>query len=142
MKPKILLRSASIIMLLHCMGHTMGHLKWKQPTDPVQREVVKQMTTHPSPFMGAIHTVGEYYDGYGFATTLALLLIAAILWIASAVDTKNLAMVRKILVVMTVILFAWGVDELIFFFPFAAAFSLLSMLLCVFAILNLKKVSQ
>ena len=30
MKPKILLRIASILMLLHTAGHTMGALTWKE----------------------------------------------------------------------------------------------------------------
>lgn len=140
MKPKILLRSASVVMLIHCIGHTMGHSTWKQPTDPVQQEIVKQMTTHPFPFMGAVHTIGEYYNGYGFAATLALLLISAILWIVSGVKTGDVPMVKKILVVMTILLLGWGINELIFFFPFAAAFSLLSMFLCIIAIFNLKKI--
>jgi len=38
MKPKLLLRIASIIMLLHDAGHTYGHLTWKQTPDAVPRE--------------------------------------------------------------------------------------------------------
>jgi hypothetical protein len=129
-------------MLLHDVGHTLGHLTWKQSTgDPIRSEVVNQMTSHSFPFMGAVHSLGEYYEGYGFASTLALLLIAAILWIASGVNMQNVNVVRKMLVVLSIVLLAWGIDELIFFFPFAAAFSLLSALLTVLAIFNLKNVS-
>jgi hypothetical protein len=140
MKPKILLRIAAIIMLFHDFGHTYGHLTWKQSIDPVRQEVVKQMTDHSFPFMGAVHSLAEYYEGYGLACTLALLLIAATLWIISDVNLKNVILVRKILVVVSVILLAWGIDELIYFFPGAASFSLLACLIIVIAIFNLKHI--
>ncbi len=111
MKPKILLRIASIIMFLHDIGHTFGHLTWKQSPDPAKQEVIKQMTDNKFPFMGAVRSMSDYYDGYGWASTLALLLIAAL---------------------------AWGIDELIFFFPFAAAFSLLAFLLTGIAIFQIR----
>src|SRR5260221_12106082 len=111
MKPKILLRIASIIMFLHDIGHTFGHLTWKQSPDPAKQEVIKQMTDNKFPFMGAVRSMSDYYDGYGCALTLALLLIAAL---------------------------AWGIDELIFFLPCAAAFSLLSFLLTGIAIFQIR----
>jgi len=89
--------------------------------------------------MGAERSMGEYYDGYGFACTLALLLIVAILWITSSVTPHSIALVKNILVVLSFILLAWGIDELIFFFPFAAAFTLLSFLLTLIATMRLMK---
>ena len=77
--------------------------------------------------------MGEYYEGYGYAATLALFLLAAILWNASNVTEQNKIIVKKILVIVSIVLLAWGIDELIFFFPFAAAFSLLAFLLTVLA---------
>src|SRR5580765_7006959 len=119
MKPKLLLRIVAIVMLLHDAGHTFGHLTWKQSPDAAKQEVIKQMTDNKFPFMGAVRSMGEYYDGYGYASTLALFLLASILWIASGVTEQNKGIVKKILVVVSIVLFAWGIDELIFFFPFA-----------------------
>jgi len=139
MNPKILLRIAAIIMLLHAIGHTIGALTWKKTPDVAKQAVIEFMTAHKFPFMGAERSMGEYYEGYGFACTLALLLIVAILWITSNVTPHSIALVKNILVVLSIILLAWGVDELIFFFPFAAAFSLLSFLLTLVATLRLMK---
>ncbi len=125
-------------MFLHDIGHTFGHLTWKQSPDPAKQEVIKQMTDNKFPFMGAVRSMSDYYDGYGWASTLALLLIAAILWIASGVKTESANLVKKILVVLSLILLAWGIDELIFFFPFAAAFSLLAFLLTGIAIFQIR----
>ena len=139
MNPKILLRMAAIIMLLHAIGHTMGALTWKKTPDVSKQAVIEFMTAHKFPFMGVERSMGEYYDGYGFACTLALLLITAILWITSNVTPHTTALVKNILFVLSFILLAWGIDELIFFFPFAAAFSLLSFLLTLIATLRLMK---
>ena len=138
MKAKLLLRIASIVMLLHDLGHTFGHLTWKQSPDSAKQEVIKQMTDNKFPFMGAVRSMSEYYDGYGFAATLALLLIAALLWIASGVTEQNRVIVRRILVVVSIILLAWGIDELIFFFPFAASFTLLAFLMTSISIFQLE----
>jgi hypothetical protein len=139
MNPKILLRIAAIIMLLHTIGHTMGALTWKKTPDLAKQRVIESMTAHKFPFMGVERNMGEYYDGYGFACTLAMLLIVALLWIASNVTPHTTAMVKNILFVLSFILLAWGIDELIFFFPFAAAFSLISFFLTLVATLRLMK---
>lgn len=139
MKPKLLLRAASIVMLLHDAGHTLGALTWKQATDPAKIEVIKQMTDNKFPFMGANRSMGEFYDGYGFACTLALLLIAIILWLVSNVTEGNKDFCKKITLTVSIILLAWGIDELIFFFPFAAAFSLIASVLGFYSIVLLNK---
>ena len=139
MNPKILLRIAAIIMLLHTIGHTMGALTWRKTPDLAKQSVIELMTARKFPFMGVERSMGEYYDGYGFACTLALLLIVALLWITSNVTPHTNALVKNILFVLSFILLAFGIDELIFFFPFAAAFSLLAFLLTLVATLRLMK---
>jgi hypothetical protein len=136
MKPKLLLRIASIVMFLHDIGHTFGHLSWKEAVEPEKQEVIRQMTENKCPFMGATRSMGDYYDGYGYASTLALLLIAVILWIASGLEPQNIALTRKMLIVIAVVLLAWGIVELTFFFPFAAAFSLVAAVLTGIALLR------
>jgi len=139
MNPKILLRIAAIIMFLHAVGHTIGASTWKKTPNVSKQAVIASMTAHKFPFMGVERSMSEYYDGYGFACTLALLLITTLLWITSNVTPHTIALVKNILLVLSFILLAWGIDELIFFFPFAAAFSLLSFLLTLIATLRLMK---
>jgi len=137
MKPKILLRIASIVMILHDVGHMMGSLTWKQAVEPDKQQVIEQMTGHKFPFMGAMRSMGDYYDGYGYAAALAILLIAVILWIISGSEAQNSSLGKKILISISAALLLWGINELVFFFPFAAAFSLLAMALTFIAVLKL-----
>jgi hypothetical protein len=126
MTPKLLLRIAAVLIFIHCFLHTIGFSGWKHPTDPLERQVVEQMTGHKFPFMGASHSLGDYYDGFGYACSIALFLIAAILFIIAADLPSNVSLSRKIVLVLSIALLVWGVDELIFFFPFAAGITLLA----------------
>ena len=142
MKPKVLLRIASILILFHDIGHTIGHSGWRHSPDPAKQEVINQMTGSKFPFMGAVHSMGDYYEGYGYAASLALLLIAVLLWLMSDASPQSRHLVRKLLIVTTVILFAWGIIELIYFFPFAASFTLLAALLNTISFFRMNKESQ
>ena len=123
MKTNWLLRSAAIVMLLHELGHTIGALSWRETTDPAKQQVINAMTGDKFSFMGAARSMGEYYHGYGLITILALLLLAAILWIGSEAGALQ-GPVFKLLIVSAIVLFSLGIIELLFFFPLAALFSL------------------
>jgi len=139
MKSKNLLRIASVIMFLHLLGHTFGHLTWKDSPDPARQEVIKQMTGNKLPFMGATRSMAEYYNGYGYIATIAMLLIIFLLWSISNATGNKSPLISKLLWAATGFLFLLGIDELIYFFPFAAAFSLLSGLLTLLATVQLSK---
>ena len=121
MKPKLLLRIAAILIFVHSVLHTFGFTKWKEAPDPVYKSIVDGMTGHKFPFMGAVHSLGENFDGFGYACSIALFLIAALLWIVSGEHT---VLVKKITFAVGTALVAWGIDELIYFFPFAAIITL------------------
>ena len=125
-------------MLFHLIGHTFGHSNWKHDENPERQEVINQMMNHQFPFMGAIRSMGDYYDGYGWASAIALLFFAAILWLASGAVKENSSLAIKILVVTTMCLFAWSIDEFIFFFPFAACVTLLAGILSLVAIIQIR----
>ncbi len=92
------------------------------------QEVVKKMMEEKFPFMGVSRSISEYYDGYGYCVTVALFVIAIILWLIStaASQNENNALVKNISWTLAFGLLAWGIGELIFFFPFAAGITLLA----------------
>lgn len=139
MNPKLLLRIAAVIMFLHLLGHTMGHLGWRKAEDPIKQEVIRQMTDHRFPFMGAEKSMGDYYEGYGLASALMLLLIAVLLWVLSGVEAANAALGSKVLLPLALFLFLFGIMEWVYFFPFAASFSLTSGLLSMLAWTRFRK---
>lgn len=142
MRSEVLLRSASVLMLVHTIGHTFGTLGWKKTTDPAKREVINQMTGHKFPFMGATHSMGDAMDGYGFALTLALFLITALLWLSSNYVVQNPTVVKKILILLSIVLLLQVIVELIYFFPLAAVFTFIATLLTVVAIFQISQTSK
>jgi len=126
MKPKPLLRIAAILIFIHSVLHTLGFSGWKSAPDPVEQQVISQMTGHSFPFMGATHSLADYYDGFGYSCSIALFLIAVLLWIVSAELTSNTGLAKKMIIALSIALLFWGIDEMIFFFPFATSITLLA----------------
>ncbi|MEO6980905.1 MAG: hypothetical protein ABI113_21095 [Mucilaginibacter sp.] len=124
MKPKLLLRIASILMLLHTAGHTMGALTWSDAPSATVAQVVKGMQTVHFEFMGRQVTLALFFDGYGFIMIGVLLLISALLWLFSG-DVGN-KLFGGFAVLLGVFLLAMAVLEYVYFFAFAAAFSALT----------------
>jgi len=129
MKPKILLRIAAILILIHSVLHTYGFNTWKEAPDPVYKTIVDGMTGHKFPFMGAMRSLGDFYEGFGYAGSIALFLIAVVLWFVSGETSRSANLSKKIIYAVGIALIAWGVDELIFFFPFAAIITLTAAML-------------
>lgn len=136
MSSKVFLRIASVLMFIHCVLHTIGFSGWK--TDPDRQAVVKMMTGQKLPFMGADRNMGEFYDGFGYASTIALALIAISLWLVSTELTSG-SLAKKMILALGIGLAFWGADEIIYFFPFAASISWLSALCTFIAYARLNK---
>ena len=123
---KILLRTAAAIMAVHLIGHSIGHSGWKKPTDPRQLAVVNEMNGPKFPFMGVTRSMGEYFDGYGFGCSIAMIIFILILWSTSTELITSPRLAKKAIMIIGLCLLAWGIDELIFFFPLAASFTLIA----------------
>jgi hypothetical protein len=117
MKPKVLLRIAAVLMLLHAVGHTMGALSWSQAPNARLAAVVTAMQTEHFVFMGRNASLALFYNGYGIIMIFALLFISVQLWLLSMVFN------RLMVLAMGLFLLAMCICEYLYFFPFAAAFT-------------------
>lgn len=126
MKSKILLRIASLLILVHLLGHSLGHLSWDKPKDPKMKEVVDIMKGYSTQFMGATKSMANYYEGYSLIMFFVFAMTILILWsVSSFVDThKDVAV--KILYPIAITYLAFGVIEYFYFFVFAASISFLA----------------
>jgi hypothetical protein len=124
MKPTLLLRIASVLMFVHTLGHSFGALSWKEASDAaVSRLIISMQTTHFA-FMGRSATLAGFYEGYGLTMIFVLLLISVVLWLLSSAPANDLSI--RLLPVFAGFLLFLGIIEYIYFFPFAAGFSLLA----------------
>lgn len=124
MKPKIWLRIACIFILIHLLGHAIGHTMWDNPEDPRMKEVVDTMAGYEGEFMGATRSMGDYYNGYSLILFFVYAMSITIVWVVSTFPESQKVSARKILFPVAITYVAFGVIEFSYFFPFAAAMSL------------------
>ncbi|MGZ3874915.1 MAG: LIC_13387 family protein [Mucilaginibacter sp.] len=124
MKASVLLRIASIVMLLHTIGHTMGAFGWKDAPDAAIKQVIDGMERNHFNFMGRSASLANFYAGYGYTMIGVLLLISLVLWLLSNDTASRLS--RQLRFILALFLLCMSVLEYIYFFPLAAGFSLLA----------------
>jgi uncharacterized membrane protein len=140
MSSKIFLRIAAIVMLLHCVGHTIGVATWQNPDGEIPIEVVQKMQDVQFNFMGKDgSTMAEFYTGFGYCGTILMLFIAVLLWIFSGRKDKS---VTKELWVTGLAIVLLAVIEIIYFFPFAVAFCVISAVLVFISIFFINKMKE
>ena len=138
MKSKILLRIACVLILIHLLGHSMGHLQWDKPKDPKMQEVVDMMKGHTTVFMGATKSMANYFEGYSIILFFVFGMTIMILWSVSGFIETNKSIAIKILYPIAITYLAFGVVEYLYFFLFAASISFLAGV-CVFLGINSAK---
>ena len=104
MKPKLLLRIASLMMLLHLIGHSFGNELWKKTDDPTKMQVIHAMTYYKFPFMGSVRSFGDNFSGYGYAVSLFLILSSVLLWLISSSLKEKTTLSIKILLTLFICL--------------------------------------
>lgn len=137
MKPKLLLRIAAGVMLLHTIGHTFGALTWKNAPNKAVADVIQGMESNRFEFLGRQVTVAEFYEGYGIALIFVLLLISITLWLAGGNTGDRLT--RRLLPWLSAFLVCFSVTEWIWFFPMPAIMSMVAALLTIGAYWGIRK---
>lgn len=93
----IWLRIASVISLLFTVGHSMGGLKrWSPMGD---NAVLQQMTVFRFDVMGASRSYLDFYMGFGWSITAAMLLQTVLLWQMASLARTNASGVRPMIAV-------------------------------------------
>ncbi len=139
MNSKLLLRIAAVLIAVHLLGHSAGHSMWKQPADSAQQGVVQQMIAHKANFMGAVRSLADYYEGYSLMLLFVFAMSIWVLWTLSKLTRSNADLVKKILYPFSICYIAFGLIEFSYFFPFAAATSLVAGILMLITAFQLSK---
>ncbi len=117
-----LLRIASIIAFVFAIGHTLGGIgKWS-PTD--NNPVLVQMGSQKFAVMGVSRSLLDFYMGFGWCLSAAMVLQAVLLWqMARIAAGSGAAIVRPMIAAM---ILAGAVTSALtwrFIFPLPAVFS-------------------
>jgi hypothetical protein len=117
----LLLRIASVISLLFTAGHTLGGLKkWSPMGD---NEVLRAMTAVRFETMGANRSYLDFFMGFGWSISVAMLLQTAVLWQMASLARTNAGQVRPMIAAFALAALANGVIAWRFIFPVPALFS-------------------
>jgi hypothetical protein len=136
MDSKILLRISSILIGVHGLLHSIGHSAWKAATDPLEQNIIHTMCGQSFVFMGRSRSLGDYFEGYGYACSVAMILIAVLYWLLSS---EINSMTGKLTFAISIGLIAWAGIEWNYFFPLAAAMTGTAAICGLIACLILRK---
>lgn len=128
------------MILIHLLGHAVGHMTWDQPEDPRMQEVVNAMVGYKTEFMGATRSMGDYFNGYSLIMFFVYAMSISILWYASDFPDNQKSITQKILYPLGIAYVAFGVIEFYNFFPFAAIMSLGAGLVILISLYGRKEV--
>lgn len=128
MRPKLLLRIAAVIMLLHTAGHSVGALTWTQAPNVRVAAVIAGMQRERFDFMGRSSTIAMLYNGYGIIMIFVLLLVSILLWLLSGNPVKSMILALGLFLLLT------AISEFIYFFPLAADMTFLASVSTLFSL--------
>ena len=92
MKPSILYRIASILLILFAIGHTLGF--WQAQPEWNADSVVASMRSVHFDAQGFNRSYWDFYLGFGLFVSVFLLLAAALSWQMSSLPAGTLAQLR------------------------------------------------
>ena len=122
MTTTLFLRIASIISLIFTLGHTAGGLrKWSPMGD---NDVLRAMTSVRFDTMGANRSYLDFFTGFGWSISVAMVMQSVLLWQMASLARTNPASVRPMIAAIALATAASGVIAWRFIFPVPALFSI------------------
>lgn len=131
MKNKLLLRIASVVMLLHTIGHSFGAFTWKEAPNSTVAGVIQGMDNTHFDFFGRQVTLGLFFQGYGVEMIAVYLFITLLLWLSGTYLQDK--MTRKLLPLLMALLLFFAAAEWVYFFALPAALTTVAALLTIVA---------
>jgi hypothetical protein len=122
MNATLFLRISAVISLLFTAGHTLGGRKDWSPMG--ENDVLRAMRTMRFEAMGATRTYHDFYMGFGYSLSVAMLLQTVLLWQLAGIARTGTVSVRPLIAAFVVAGAATTVLAWRFIFPVPALFSL------------------
>lgn len=131
MTTTVLLRISAVISLVFVLGHSLGGLKrWSPMGD---NDVLKAMETVRFDTMGANRSYLDFFLGFGWSLTVAMLLQSVLLWQLASLARTDARQIRPMIAAFAVATLAGGIIAWLFIFPVPALFSVALLVVLVAA---------
>jgi RsiW-degrading membrane proteinase PrsW (M82 family) len=121
-KQSILLRIASALTLIFCAGHTYRALD-PSSRGPEEAAVFMAMQAYPFNVMGFRRTHWDFYRGFSLLFSVALLLLAVLLWQIGGIAKSDPARARPLIATLFVGYLGFTILCGLYFFTAPAALS-------------------
>lgn len=138
MKPKLLIRISTGLVLFFALGHSVGHFNRKATADPMEKQVIRAMSENKFDMFGQARSYDQTYTGMSLNLILSLLLLTGVLWFTSTQTEKQPGFCRRILIVIMLCLLGFSATGFFYFFMFPAVTCLMASSLCGLAAWRLK----
>jgi uncharacterized membrane protein len=139
MKPKILLRITVIVTLFYAFGHIMGHLTRKQTTDPVDKEVIRQMEQYKFNVNGSMRSWDNFYEALSLDSALVLVVFAIIFWMFSGMVEKYPGVVYKLLWPILLCFIGFTITHYLYVFMIPTVASLITCICIIVAMIQIRR---
>lgn len=139
MKPRILLRITVVLTLFYAFGHVMGHLTRKETSDPVNKEVIRQMEQNKFSVNGSMRSWDDFYEALSLDSALVLLVFAVIFWMLSGMVEKYPRVVYNLLWPILICLIGFSITNFLYVFMIPTATSLITCIVIITALIQLRK---
>jgi len=126
----IVLRIASVVFALYTAGHSFGAMI-KDPSTggPAKQAVLGAMRAYHENVMGSSRSYWDFYKGFGWLVSCALLLFTVLCWQLSTLARTQPAFARPLILTLFVISIPMTVLAYTNFFAAPAIFSTVATLL-------------
>lgn len=141
MKPKILIRIASVLMLIFALGHSIGHFTRYNTTDIRAINTITSMQMTKIPMEGVDKTYDQFYSGMSLNLSITLIAFAILLWLLSNLVQSNPKIVRRLLIPIFLCAFGFSITGFVYFFPAPTLISCLGALSILTSVFLLRKES-
>jgi hypothetical protein len=139
MKPKILLRITFFVTLFYAFGHIMGHLTRKQTTDPVDKEVIRQMEQYKFNVNGSMRSWDNFYEALSLDSALVLVVFTIIFWILSGIVEKHPSIVYKLLWPILLCFIGFTITHFLYVFMIPTVMSLIICIGIITTMIQIRK---
>lgn len=121
MTTAIFLRIASVVSFLFAIGHSLGGLKKWSPIG--DNDMLKTMETFRFDTMGANRSYLDFYLGFGWSLSVAMLLQSVLLWQLASQAGSDAARLRPMIAAFAIATLAGGIIAWQFILPVPVLFS-------------------
>lgn len=139
MKPKILLRITVFVTLFYAFGHIMGHLTRKQTTDPVDKEVIRQMEQYKFNVNGSMRSWDNFYEALSLDSALVLVVFTIMFWILSGIVEKHPGVVYNLLWPILICFIGFTITHFLYVFMIPTVMSLITCILIITTMIQIRR---